>query len=108
MIPTGGTSGNIRFAIHTWSSLSASVQGFIDFFELEKVNSFCVLPLHHVSGLMQFIRSFSTSGKIIIYPYSNLKNEIFPSLNFADYFLSLVPTQLQVLLTVNPEFLKQL
>ncbi|MDJ0579240.1 2-succinylbenzoate--CoA ligase [Crocosphaera sp.] len=107
MIPTGGTSGNIRFAIHTWETLSASVQGFIDFFELEKVNSFCVLPLHHVSGLMQFMRSFLTRGKIIIYPYSNLKKEIFPSLNFADYFISLVPTQLHFLLTFNPEFLKQ-
>ena len=55
MIPTGGTSGNIRFAIHTWETLEASVQGFTDFFNLEKVNSLCLLPLHHVSGLMQFI-----------------------------------------------------
>ncbi|MDJ0731158.1 MAG: 2-succinylbenzoate--CoA ligase [Crocosphaera sp.] len=107
MIPTGGTSGNIRFAIHTWKTLSASVQGFTDFFNLKKVNSFCVLPLHHVSGLMQFIRSFLTKGEIIIYPYSHLKKRIIPSLNIEDFFISLVPTQLQFLLTLIPDFLKQ-
>ncbi|MGK7955344.1 MAG: 2-succinylbenzoate--CoA ligase [Crocosphaera sp.] len=107
MIPTGGTSGKIRFAIHDWETLAASVQGFIDFFHLKIVNSFCILPLHHVSGLMQFIRSFLTQGKILIYPYSNLKKEITPPLNFENYFISLVPTQLQFLLTSNPKFLKQ-
>ncbi|WP_009544408.1 2-succinylbenzoate--CoA ligase [Crocosphaera subtropica] len=107
MIPTGGTSGKIRFAIHTWKTLSASVQGFTDFFDLQKVNSFCLLPLHHVSGLMQFIRSFLTQGKIIIYPYTDLKNGIIPSLKFDDFFISLVPTQLQLLLTLNPNFLRQ-
>ena len=107
MIPTGGTSGNIRFAIHTWETLEASVQGFTDFFNLEKVNSLCLLPLHHVSGLMQFIRSFLSQGKLIIYPYTDLKKGIFPSLNLADYFISLVPTQLQFLLTTKPEFLQQ-
>ncbi len=107
MIPTGGTSGNIRFAIHTWETLSASVQGFSEFFDVQKTNSFCILPLHHVSGLMQFIRSFLTQGQIIIYPYRDLKKGIIPSLNFEDFFISLVPTQLQLLLTLNPEFLQQ-
>ena len=107
MIPTGGTSGNIRFAIHTWETLEASVQGFTDFFNLEKVNSLCLLPLHHVSGLMQFIRSFLSQGKLIIYPYTDLKKGIFPSLNLADYFISLVPTQLQFLLTTKPEYIQQ-
>ncbi|MGK7939166.1 MAG: 2-succinylbenzoate--CoA ligase [Crocosphaera sp.] len=107
MIATGGTSGNIRFTIHTWETLSASVQGFSQFFNVKKINSFCVLPLHHVSGLMQFIRSFLSQGKIIIYPYYDLKKGIIPSLNLKDFFISLVPTQLQFLLTVNPEFLSQ-
>ncbi|MDJ0510610.1 MAG: 2-succinylbenzoate--CoA ligase [Crocosphaera sp.] len=107
MIPTGGTSGKIKFAIHTWETLSASVQGFSEFFKVNKVNSFCVLPLHHVSGLMQFIRSFLTQGKIIIYSYSDLKKGIMNSFNFEDFFISLVPTQLQFLLTVDPDFLIQ-
>ncbi|WP_107667158.1 2-succinylbenzoate--CoA ligase [Cyanothece sp. BG0011] len=107
MISTGGTSGKIRFSIHTWHTLSASVKGFTHFFHLDKVNSFCILPLHHVSGLMQFMRSFLTQGKIIIYPYSKLKKNILPSFNFEDFFISLVPTQLQLLLTLNPKFLQQ-
>ncbi|MEM8780238.1 MAG: hypothetical protein AAGF26_15480, partial [Cyanobacteria bacterium P01_G01_bin.49] len=73
MIPTGGTSGDIRFAIHNWRTLSASVKGFTEFFEVEQVNSFCVLPLYHVSGLMQFMRSFLTQGKLNICPYYKLK-----------------------------------
>lgn len=28
MIPTGGSSGKIQFAIHTWETLTASVEGF--------------------------------------------------------------------------------
>ncbi|MGB5770672.1 MAG: 2-succinylbenzoate--CoA ligase, partial [Crocosphaera sp.] len=107
MIPTGGTSGKIRFAIHTWDTLSASVEGFANFFQVEKVNSFCVLPLYHVSGLMQFTRSFLTKGKIIIYPYSDLKKGIMPSIKIQDFFISLVPTQLQLLLTLTPHFLSQ-
>ncbi|MGA7937236.1 MAG: AMP-binding protein, partial [Kovacikia sp.] len=50
LIPTGGTSGKIRFAIHTWETLMASIEGFRQYFGVNQVNSFCVLPLHHVSG----------------------------------------------------------
>ncbi|MGK7936598.1 MAG: hypothetical protein AB4206_12495, partial [Xenococcaceae cyanobacterium] len=57
MIPTGGSSGKIRFAIHDWSTLTASVTGFCNYFSTNTVNSFCLLPLYHVSGLMQFMRS---------------------------------------------------
>jgi o-succinylbenzoate---CoA ligase len=102
MIPTGGSSGKIRFAIHTWETLTASVQGFQQYFELDKINSFCVLPLYHVSGLMQFMRSFTTDGQLAIQPFKDLetakKNHIEPE----QYFISLVPTQLQRLLQ-NPD-----
>ena len=107
MIPTGGTSGKIQFTIHTWETLTASVQGFTQFFELEEVNSFCVLPLYHVSGLMQFVRSFLTGGKLLCFPYSNLKKNSLPKLNFQNFFISLVPTQLKSLLMINPDFLRQ-
>ncbi|MGB6299775.1 MAG: AMP-binding protein, partial [Rivularia sp. (in: cyanobacteria)] len=68
MIPTGGSSGKIKFAVHTWDTLTASVRGFQKYFEVEKINSFCVLPLYHVSGLMQFMRCFITGGKLIVLP----------------------------------------
>lgn len=97
MIPTGGSSGKIRFAIHTWKTLMASVQGFQQYFRLKQVNSFCVLPLYHVSGLMQFIRSFTSGGQLMISPFNALElgNS---NADPAEFFLSLVPTQLQRLL----------
>ena len=109
MIPTGGSSGQIKFAIHTWETLTASVQGFQDFFEVDHVNSCCVLPLYHVSGLMQFLRSLLTHGRLHITPFTNLLNgessnaeqAIFLHENSEtpqDFFLSLVPTQLQRIL----------
>jgi O-succinylbenzoic acid--CoA ligase len=97
MIPTGGSSGKIRFAIHTWETLMASVEGFQQYFQLERVNSFCVLPLYHVSGLMQFLRSFTTNGKLV-FLFKNLEAGEIPDLDPSEFFISLVPTQLQRLL----------
>lgn len=106
MLPTGGSSGNIRFAIHTWETLLASVRGFTEYFNVKKVNFFCVLPLYHVSGLMQFLRSFLTKGHLVISSYKTLKEAELNS-NYQDYFLSLVPTQLQVLLQSHSTWLSQ-
>ncbi|MBD1926901.1 2-succinylbenzoate--CoA ligase [Trichocoleus sp. FACHB-90] len=102
MIPTGGSSGKIRFVIHTWETLMASVQGFIKYFQLTQVNSFCVLPLYHVSGLMQFMRSFTSGGKLVIQPFKALEAGEKCNIEPSEFFISLVPTQLQRLLQ-NPE-----
>ena len=101
MIPTGGSSGKIKFAIHTWQTLTTSVQGFTEYFQINAVNSFCVLPLYHVSGLMQFMRSFTTGGKLVITSSKTLENSQLPNINPHDFFISLVPTQLQKFLQ-NP------
>ncbi|MBD2076402.1 2-succinylbenzoate--CoA ligase [Phormidium sp. FACHB-592] len=98
LIPTGGTSGKIRFAVHTWETLMVSVEGFREYFEVEPINSFCVLPLYHVSGLMQFMRSFTTGGKLVVLPFKALEAGDRSNLNPEEFFLSLVPTQLQRLL----------
>jgi o-succinylbenzoate---CoA ligase len=126
MIPTGGSSGHIKFAIHTWATLTASVQGFQRFFGITVINSCCVLPLYHVSGLMQFLRSLLTHGQLQIIPFASLLNNhsheerqnlsssplckgglrgVVQGVNLSpqnlfqqQYFLSLVPTQLQRLL----------
>jgi O-succinylbenzoic acid--CoA ligase len=98
MIPTGGTSGTIRFVMHTWETLMASIEGFKQYFQVDKINSFCVLPLYHVSGLMQFLRSFTTQGKLVILPFKTLKIDDFSPIKTAPFFISLVPTQLQRLL----------
>ena len=106
MIPTGGTSGKIKFAIHNLSTLTASVRGFCDYFETSTINSFCILPLYHVSGLMQFFRSFLTTGKLHIMSYQVLKMAPV-KLNVQDFFISLVPTQLQFLLDSQPLWLSK-
>ncbi len=99
MIPTGGSSGKIRFAIHTWETLSASVKGFQSYFGAKAINSCCVLPLYHVSGLMQFLRSFLTGGRLLVLPYKALKAGVRPNIDPKEFYISLVPTQLQYLLT---------
>jgi o-succinylbenzoate---CoA ligase len=109
MIPTGGSSGGIKFAIHTWQTLSAAVAGFQSFWgDRNPIHSCCVLPLYHVSGLMQFLRSFLSGGQLAIMPFAALlSGQSSPqdaaflatdSLQPAEFFLSLVPTQLQRLL----------
>jgi o-succinylbenzoate---CoA ligase len=94
LIPTGGSSGHIRFVIHTWATLTASVTGFQQHFNRDRIHSCCVLPLYHVSGLMQFMRSFLTGGSLAILSAKSLETQV-PAWNPADFFLSLVPTQLQ-------------
>lgn len=98
MIPTGGSSGKIRFVTHDWQTLSASVEGFCQHFQLSKVNSFCVLPLFHVSGLMQFMRSFLSGGKLSIASFAEVKAGKWLDFDPSEFFISLVPTQLQFLL----------
>ncbi|MCH6258009.1 AMP-binding protein [Puniceicoccaceae bacterium K14] len=106
MIPTGGTSGAIRFAVHNWSTLSASAYGFQSYFSTGTVRSLCVLPLYHVSGFMQLIRSILCVGQIVF-----ARTETFAeghALLFEessdDCFLSVVPTQLERLLRDQKNF----
>ncbi len=110
MIPTGGSSGQIKFAIHTWETLSASVWGFQEFYQVEQINSVCVLPLYHVSGLMQLCRSLLTDGKLIVADFDQLcrnRSSINPQIDLSKYFISLVPTQLHKLLDSDPQWLNQ-
>ncbi len=99
MIPTGGSSGQIRFAIHTWETLMASVRGFGQYFGEKSVNSFCVLPLYHVSGLMQFLRSLTTGGQLVILPFKALSAGEGQHIDPRSFFISLVPTQLARLIS---------
>ncbi|MBV9384984.1 MAG: 2-succinylbenzoate--CoA ligase [Chroococcidiopsidaceae cyanobacterium CP_BM_ER_R8_30] len=101
MIPTGGSSGQIRFAIHTWKTLMSSVRGFQQYFQLKQINSFCILPLYHVSGLMQFLRSFTSNGHMAVVPFKEFAASKRCDINPEQFFISLVPTQLHRLLQ-NP------
>lgn len=102
LIPTGGTSGSIKLTCHTWATLLTAVTGFQDHFTPDgsTINSYCVLPLYHVSGLMQALRTWLSGGQLVIgqfksllsYPPSKLDITSLPQRNQS--FISLVPTQL--------------
>jgi O-succinylbenzoic acid--CoA ligase len=107
LIPTGGTSGSLKFAVHTWQTLMASVEGFRSHFEVDRVQAYCVLPLFHVSGLMQALRVFTSGGRLVLQSYRDLKQgKRLPCPAFG--FLSLVPTQLQWLLEQGEGYLNWL
>ncbi|MGB3789571.1 MAG: AMP-binding protein [Phormidesmis sp.] len=104
LIPTSGTSGQPKFTRHTWTTLTAAVSGFCRHFQPDNtpVNTYCVLPLYHVSGLMQALRTWLTNGQISILPFKNLLSPPYPFPLLPPHtYLSLVPTQLSRLLTAR-------
>ena len=114
LIPTGGTSGKIKFVHHTWQTLLAAVEGFCQHFApSHAVDSYCVLPLYHVSGLMQVLRSLISGGQLAIAPFKYIEsiepNSPLPfSARSSLTAISLVPTQLHRLLESNKSsWLKQ-
>ena len=107
MIPTGGSSGEVKFTQHTWQTLTASTEGFSAYFATPSINALCLLPLYHVSGLMQAIRTLITGGKLLICDYNQLKKELPQDRDYSDYFISLVPTQLKYILEHYPTWLRQ-
>lgn len=103
MIPSGGSSGEIKFARHDEETISAAVLGFGKHFGVQKVNVIGLLPLHHVSGLMAWMRCVLTGGVYRAWDWKRLEGGDAPRLPVdGDWFLSLVPTQLQRLLA-QPE-----
>ncbi|NEQ30581.1 MAG: 2-succinylbenzoate--CoA ligase [Leptolyngbya sp. SIO4C5] len=100
-IPTGGSSGRIKFAVHTWETLWQAVQGFQQHFQIATVSTYCTLPLYHVSGLMQALRSFISGGRLVVQPFKSLEQGNRLLTNPDDCFISLVPTQLQRLLNTG-------
>ncbi len=105
MIPSGGSSGEIKFARHDEETIAAAVLGFGSHFGVQKVNVIGLLPLHHVSGLMAWMRCVLTGGTYRAWDWKRLEGGDAPRLPVdGDWFLSLVPTQLQRLLA-QPELI---
>jgi O-succinylbenzoic acid--CoA ligase len=99
-LPTGGTSGGIKFARHDEKTLAAAARGFCAHFDLGRVNAVGVLPAHHVSGLMARVRCAATGGIYLDWAWKNLEagqRPVLPRLQ-GPWVISLVPTQLQRLL----------
>jgi O-succinylbenzoic acid--CoA ligase len=100
-IPTGGSSGGLKFARHDEATLSAAVWGFGRHFGLERVNAIDVLPPFHVSGLLARLRSQCTGGAHRPWAWRQLEEGERPALGPGDWVISLVPTQLERLLRTN-------
>ena len=83
LIPTGGTTNGIKLATHNWETLEVACKGVQQFLGGAIINSCCVLPLYHVSGLIQLLRAYHSGGYIR-----------FDEDEVEDCCLSYVPTQL--------------
>ncbi len=100
MIPTGGTSGRVRFARHDAATLAAAVRGFTRHFSIPQVNAVGLLPLHHVSGLMGWMRCALTGGEYRPLEWKAIEAGALPAMSAKPHgwVISLVPTQLGRLL----------
>ncbi|MEM8867671.1 MAG: AMP-binding protein [Verrucomicrobiota bacterium] len=99
LIPTGGSTGGVKLTVHRWSTLKAACDGLEEFMGEGPMHCCCVLPLFHVSGLMQLMRSFHTGGRIAFPDFDALRVGRFPDFERNSLCISLVPTQLQRLLS---------
>lgn len=93
MIPTGGSSGRIKLARHDEETIGAAVAGFAAFFGGRVVNALGLLPLHHVSGLMAWLRCVLTGGRYVDGDWAQIAAGEYPEAGDGT-ILSLVPTQL--------------
>ncbi|MFS8902156.1 2-succinylbenzoate--CoA ligase [Synechococcus sp. H60.2] len=108
-IPTGGSGGQVKWAVHSWRTLSASARAHQQHFRVECIHSYCVLPLYHVSGLMQAVRSWLSGGQWIVWDWKRQQQAEAWDPPLPGSFLSLVPTQLQrLLLNAQPGVLESL
>ncbi len=97
-VATGGTSGGLRFARHSLSTVKAAVDALSVTMGDPSLRSWCCLPLRHVAGLMQVFRAVFTGGDLVFGEYRDLLDDDFPASLIEDRLLSLVPTQLARLL----------
>jgi O-succinylbenzoic acid--CoA ligase len=81
MIPTGGSSGGIKFARHDGFTLAAAVKGFSRHFGLPQVNAVGVLPLFHVSGFVAWMRCVMTGGEYRSWDWKRLESGDWPEIS---------------------------
>lgn len=99
-VPTGGTGGQLKLARHDEDTMAAAVRGFARHFNLPRINAVGVLPLHHVSGLMAWLRCALTGGDYRPLDWKAVEGGALPVLpdRPGGWVISLVPTQLGRLL----------
>ena len=95
MIPSGGSSGGLKFSRHDEGTILAAVRGFCGHFGIMQVNAIGLLPLWHVSGLSAWMRSVLTGGTYLPWSWKDIEEGRYPEPAPDGSCLSLVPTQLQ-------------
>lgn len=100
-IPTGGTGGQLKLARHDEDTIAAAVVGFHRHFRSAGFNAVGVLPLHHVSGLMAWMRCALTGCEYRPLDWKKIEAGELPALPATreGWVISLVPTQLERLLS---------
>lgn len=63
-IATGGTSGGLRFAVHTVETLEEAAESLLIELGSRSIDALANLPAFHVSGLMPFVRAAAGGGRI--------------------------------------------
>ncbi len=96
-VPTGGSSGAMKFARHDELTLGAAAAGFAAHFGVARVDALGVLPPWHVSGLLAWVRCASTGGSYRAARWKDVETGAARPAG-ASGFVSLVPTQLARLL----------
>lgn len=100
MIPTGGSRGKLKFARHDQETMVEAVRGFTRHLKIPRVHALGMLPLHHVSGFVAWMRAALTGGEYWWRDWKSLKQENFPELPALPdgWVTSVVPTQLDRLM----------
>jgi O-succinylbenzoic acid--CoA ligase len=87
--------------VHTWASVAAAARGLQRWLGGGPIHSVCFLPLSHVSGLMQVVRSFVTGGQLMLAAWPDVEGGGYPAQPAPGAVTSLVPTQLARLLEIQ-------
>lgn len=104
-VASGGSGGKIRFVAHTQNTLEASARALIRMLDIQTpLNCFACLPPWHISGLMPYVRSRVSGGKLFVandFGF-HFEHSLAPFRQSPEEFWmnSLVPTQLRRILAL--------
>ena len=102
LVATGGSGGHLHFAVHSWENVKNAVNGYVRFWQQDRISVVNVLPLYHVGGLAPLLRTFLTRGLVSLANWQKVRQANCPKLPSGYRQLSLVPTQLNTLIE-SPE-----
>ena len=98
LFKTSGTSGVPKTCVHSWSGLENAYLRLKKYLNISgSYDAISCLPVYHIGGWMQLVRSWFSGGSVIFSFYKDFADAKKKNL-FNRRFVSLVPTQLFELL----------